>query len=158
VKSWNSKRWKSHHLKKNLYLYISQMKQISIIFIRQFMLTTSRWRTIWIMKTLINQLHSMFRNCPWTQTYPWRPSKTHAIVFTRSLIEDTSHHRWLHEPLDGLPQKQQLPYIVKIMTQFQISLTMINFHHSLWKVVLKEKVMSWPLNIKMFLWMFKEIC
>jgi hypothetical protein len=63
-------------------------------------------------------------------------------------MEGVSHYRWLHEPLDGLPKKQQLPYIVKIVTQFQISLTMINFHHSLWKLVLKERVMSWALNIK----------
>lgn len=50
-----------------------------------------------------------------------------ALVFAWSLIEGVSHYCWLHEPLDGLPQKQQLPYIVKIVTQFQISLTMITF-------------------------------
>jgi hypothetical protein len=52
-----------------------------------------------------------------------------AIVFAWFLIEGVSHYHWLHEPLDGLAQKQQLPNIVKIVTQFQISLTMINFHH-----------------------------
>jgi hypothetical protein len=70
------------------------------------------------------------------------------IVFAWFLIEGVSHYHWLHEPLDGLPQKQQLSYNVRIVTQFQISLIMINFHRSLWKVVLKERLMSWTLNIK----------
>jgi hypothetical protein len=81
----------------------------------------------------------MFKGCFMNET---------AIDFAWSLIKGVHHYRWLHQPFYGLPQKQQSLYIVKIVTQFQIYLTMINFHHSSWKIVLKERVMSWTLNVK----------